>query len=185
MSGGANVPVAEQAGLPRTGEHGALSCGKALSFSKEARAELDRLLTRYPTKQAALLPTLWIAQEEWGWISREAVDYVATRLGLSSAFVWGVVTFYTMYNRAPVGKHLIQVCTSISCHLNGAEEVFHACRRKLGDLKPGQTSADGKFTVVEVECLAQCDKAPAVMVNGDDHERITLDKLDAFLAELK
>ena len=185
MSGGANTPVENLPGTPPVGEHGALSCGKELSFSATAEERFQKLLTRYPTKQAALLPTLWIAQGEWGWISREAVDYVASRLGLSSAFVWGVVTFYTMYNRAPVGKHLIQVCTSISCHLNGAEEVFHECRRKLGGLKPGETSADGKYTVVEVECLAQCDKAPAVMVNGDDHERITLDKLDAFLAELK
>lgn len=185
MSGGASTPVDILPGQPPVGEHGALSCGKELAFSAKAEERLQKLLTRYPTKQAALLPTLWIAQEEWGWISREAVDYVAARLGLTSAFVWGVVTFYTMYNRAPVGKHLIQVCTSISCHLNGAEEVFHECRKKLGGLKPGETSADGKFTVVEVECLAQCDKAPAVMVNGDDYERITLDKLDAFLAELK
>ena len=185
MSGAQQLPAADPAQNPRVGEHGALSCGRALSFSREAREDLERLLTRYPTKQAALLPTLWLAQREWGWISREAVDYVATLLDLSPAFVWGVVTFYTMYNRAPVGKHLIQVCTSISCHLNGAEEVFHECRRKLGGLKPGETSADGKFTVVEVECLAQCDKAPAVMVNGDDYERVSLDKLDAFLAELK
>ena len=185
MSGGPSTPVDILPGQPPVGEHGALSCGKELAFSAKAEERLQKLLTRYPTKQAALLPTLWIAQEEWGWISREAVDTVAARLGLTSAFVWGVVTFYTMYNRAPVGKHLIQVCTSISCHLNGAEEVFHECRKKLGGLKPGETSADGKFTVVEVECLAQCDKAPAVMVNGDDHERITLDKLDAFLAELK
>ena len=185
MSGGASTPVDILPGQPPVGEHGAPSGGKELAFSAKAEERLQRLLTRYPTKQAALLPTLWIAQEEWGWISREAVDYVAARLGLTSAFVWGVVTFYTMYNRAPVGKHLIQVCTSISCHLNGAEEVFHECRKKLGGLKPGETSADGKYTVVEVECLAQCDKAPAVMVNGDDHERITLDKLDAFLAELR
>jgi len=185
MSGGASTPVDILPGQPPVGEHGALSCGRELAFSAKAEERLQKLLTRYPTKQAALLPTLWIAQEEWGWISREAVDTVAARLGLTSAFVWGVVTFYTMYNRAPVGKHLIQVCTSISCHLNGAEEVFHECRKKLGGLKPGETSADGKYTVVEVECLAQCDKAPAVMVNGDDHERITLDKLDAFLAELK
>ncbi len=184
MSGGANVPVAEQAGLPRTGEHGALSCGKPLSFSKEARAELDRLLTRYPTKQAALLPALWLAQKEWGWISREAVDHVASALDLSPAFVWGVVTFYTMYNRAPVGKHLIQVCTSISCHLNGAEEVFHECKKRLGGLKTGETSKDGNYTVIEVECLAQCDKAPAVMVNDDDYAVITKDNLDEFLKGL-
>lgn len=185
MSGGASTPVETLPGQPPVGEHGALSCGKELSFSPAAEERFQRLLTRYPTKQAALLPTLWIAQGEWGWISREAVDYVAARLELAPAFVWGVVTFYTMYNRAPVGKHLIQVCTSISCHLNGAEEVFHACRKKLGGLAPGETSADGEFTVVEVECLAQCDKAPAVMVNDDDYERVTLENLDAFLSELK
>lgn len=184
MSGGANVPVAEQAGNPRAGEHGALSCGKALAFSKDARAELDRLLTRYPTKQAALLPALWLAQKEWGWISREAVDHVASLLDLSSAFVWGVVTFYTMYNRAPVGRHLIQVCTSISCHLNGAEEVFHECKKRLGGLRTGETSKDGRYTVIEVECLAQCDKAPAVMVNDDDYAVITKDNLDALLKGL-
>ena len=184
MSGGANIPAAEQAGQPRVGEHGAVSCGKALSFSKEARAEIDRLLTRYPTKQSALLPTLWLAQKEWGWISREAVDAVAATLGLAPAFVWGVVTFYTMYNRAPVGKHLIQVCTSISCHLTGAEEAFSECKKRLGGLRSGETSKDGKYTVIEVECLAQCDKAPAVMVNDDDYGVITKDKLDDFLKGL-
>jgi NADH-quinone oxidoreductase E subunit len=183
VSGGANTPVAELPGAPRTGEHGAVSCGRALSFSPEARAGIDRLLTRYPTKQAALLPVLWIAQQEWGWISREAVDAVAALLGLAPAFVWGVVTFYTMYNRAPVGRHLIQVCTSISCHLNGSEEVFAECKRKLG-LKAGETSKDGRYTVVEVECLAQCDKAPAVMVNDDDYAVVTKDGLDAFLKGL-
>ena len=99
--------------------------------------------------------------------------------------MWGVVTFYTMYNRAPVGKHLIQVCTSISCHLNGAERGLPGVPQALGDLKPGETTPDGKFTVVEVECLAQCDKAPAVMVNDDDYFVITVDKLDAFLERLK
>jgi len=184
VSGRQQLPVADPAQNPRVGERGALSCGRALSFSREAHDDLERLVARYPTKQAALLPTLWLAQREWGWISREAVDYVAKLLDLSPAFVWGVVTFYTMYNRAPVGKHLIQICTSISCHLNGASEVYTECRKRLGDLKPGETSADGKFTVVEVECLAQCDKAPAVMVNDDDHFAITKDKLDTFLKGL-
>ena len=127
---------------------------------------------------------LWLAQKEWGWISREAVDLVASHLGLASAFVWGVVSFYTMYNLAPVGKHLIQVCTSISCHLTGAEEVFHECKKRLGGLKTGETSADGKYTVIEVECLAQCDKAPAVMVNDDDYAVVTTEKLNAFLKGL-
>jgi len=87
MSGGAGVPAAQQAGNPRVGEHGALSCGRELTFSAESRKEVDRLLTRYPDKQSALLPVLWVAQKEWGWISREAVDHVASVLGLSPAFV--------------------------------------------------------------------------------------------------
>lgn len=185
MSGGANIPVSEQPGNPRVGEHGALSCGRALAFSPATRKLFDELLTRYPTKQAALLPTLWLAQQEWGWISREAVDHVASVLDLSPAFVWGVVTFYTMYNRVPVGKHLIQFCTSISCHLADAEGAYEECRKRLGGLKPGETSADGKFTVIQVECLAQCDKAPAVMVNDDDYAFVTTEKLDAFLGSLK
>ncbi len=184
MSGGANLPLAELPGNPRAGELGARSCGHPVSFSTATKAGFERLLTRYPTKQAALLPTLWLAQKEFGWISREAVDYVASLLGLSPAFVWGVVTFYTMYNRAPVGRHLIQFCTSISCHLSGAENVYAACRKKLGDLKPGQTTPDGRFTVVEVECLAQCDKAPAIMVNDDDHFYVTEEKLNELLGSL-
>jgi len=185
MSGGANKPIGDLPGNPHAGEHGARSCGHAVAFDAATKAEFDRVLARYPTKQAALLPTLWLAQREFGWISREGVDYVASLLELAPAFVWGVVTFYTMYNRAPVGEKLIQVCTSISCHLAGAEKVYAACRKKLGDLAPGETTPDGKFTVVEVECLAQCDKAPAVMVNGDDHFVITEDNLDEFLVRLR
>lgn len=184
MSGGANTPLGELPGNPRAGEHGARSCGHAVEFSAATMAAFNRLLTRYPTKQAALLPSLWLAQKEFGWISREAVDYVATLLSLSPAFVWGVVTFYTMFNRAPVGKHLIQFCTSISCHLNGAEGVYAACRRKLGNLKPGETTPDGKYTVVEVECLARCDKAPAVQVGEEDYFYVTPENLDDFLEGL-
>ena len=185
MSGGVSTPLGELPGNPRAGEHGAKSCGHTVVFSAQTKAELDRLLKRFPTKQAALLPTLWLAQKEFGWISREAVDYVASLLSLSPAFVWGVVTFYTMYNRAPVGKHLIQFCTSISCHLNGAEDVYAACRKKLGNLTPGETSPDGKYTVVEVECLAQCDKAPTVQVNEEDFFYVTKEKLDDFLKGLE
>ncbi len=185
MSGGVSTPLPGVPENPRAGEHGARSCGGPVAFSSTAKAELGRLLTRYPTKQAALLPTLWLAQKEFGWISREAVDYVASLLSLSPAFVWGVVTFYTMFHRAPVGKHHLQFCTSISCHLNGAEKVYAACRKKLGDLAPGGTTADGKITVTEVECLAQCDRAPAVQVNEEDFFYVTEEKLDDFLKGLK
>ena len=112
------------------------------------------------------------------------MDYVAAVLELAPAFVWGVVTFYTMYNRAPVGRHLIQVCTSISCHLNGSSEVYAECRKRLGDPKPGETTPDGKFTVVEVECIAGCDRAPSMMINDTYHEPMDEKKLDALLDKL-
>jgi len=140
-----------------------------MPFPPEVLERIDRILERYPTKQAALLPVLWVAQETWGWISREAAEEVARVLELPPAHVAGVLTFYTMYNLRPVGRHLVQICTSISCHLAGAGRLIAQCRERLGvDLE--ETTADGRFTVVEVECIAGCDKAPSIMVNDTYHE---------------
>jgi NADH-quinone oxidoreductase subunit E len=141
----------EEAGEPRT-------------FPPEAMARIGKILTRYPTKQAALLPVLWLAQETWGWISKEAAEEVGRILDLPASHVDGVLTFYTMYNLRPVGKHLLQVCTSISCHLAGAEGLIEQCHKRLG-IGPGETSKDGKFSLIEVECIAGCDRAPSIMVN--------------------
>jgi NADH-quinone oxidoreductase subunit E len=156
--------------------------GKPAEFPPEARARIDALLARYPTKQAALLPVLWVAQETWGWISKEAAEEVARILDLPPSHVDGVLTFYTMYNLAPVGKNLIQVCTSISCHLAGAERLLERCRARLGvDLE--ETTSDGKFTVVEVECIAGCDKAPSIMINDTYYEPVDEKKLDQLIDE--
>jgi NADH-quinone oxidoreductase subunit E len=157
--------------------------GGPAQFPPEARARIDKILTRYPTKQAALLPVLWVAQETWGWISKEAAEEVAKILGLSPAHVDGVLTFYTMYNLNPVGKNLLQFCTSISCHLAGAERLMERCRKRLG-VELEQTTPDGKFTVVEVECIAGCDRAPSMMVNDTYHEPMDEKKLDALLDQL-
>ena len=157
--------------------------GGPAEFPPEARARIEKILTRYPTKQAALLPVLWVAQETWGWISKEAAEEVAKILGLSPAHVDGVLTFYTMYNLRPVGKNLLQFCTSISCHLAGAERLMERCRKRLG-VELEQTTADGKFTVVEVECIAGCDRAPSMMVNDTYHEPMDEKKLDALLDKL-
>ncbi len=157
--------------------------GAPSSFTEAESREIDALLSRYPTKQAALLPVLWIVQERLGWIPREAVEIVADRLGLSPAFVDGVLTFYTMYNLEPIGKYDLQFCTSISCHLNGADELLEHCKRKLG-VDVGGTTPDGKFTITEVECIAGCDRAPSMQVNDRYHEPMTPEKLDALLAEL-
>jgi NADH-quinone oxidoreductase subunit E len=157
--------------------------GRPAEFPPEALARIEKILKRYPTRQAALLPILWVAQETWGWISKEAAEEVARIVEVSPAHVDGVLTFYTMYNLRPVGKNLLQVCTSISCHLAGAGRLLERCRKRLGvDLE--QTTPDGKFTVVEVECIAGCDKAPSMMVNDTYHEPMDERKLDALLDEL-
>jgi NADH-quinone oxidoreductase subunit E len=143
--------------------------GEPRVFPPEAMARIQRILSRYPTKQAALLPVLWVAQETWGWISRESAEEVARILELPASHVDGVLTFYTMYNLRPVGRHLLQICTSISCHLAGAEDLIEHCRARLG-IGPEETSNDGRFSLVEVECIAGCDKAPSIMVNDTYHE---------------
>jgi NADH-quinone oxidoreductase subunit E len=157
--------------------------GHPVEFPPEARERIDRILERYPTKQAALLPVLWVAQETWGWVSREAAEEVARVLELPPAHVAGVLTFYTMYNLRPVGRNLLQICTSISCHLAGAGDLVGVCRRRLGiDLE--ETTPDGRFTVVEVECIAGCDKAPSMMVNDTYHEPMDAARLGALIDRL-
>jgi len=147
-----------------------------------ARAELDELLTRYPTKMAALLPALWIVQRERGWVSDEAMSEVAHVLDLTAAYVKGVVTFYTMYHQHPVGKHFIQVCTTTPCHVCGAEDVVNAFLEKTGCKELGVTSPDGKYTVIEVECLGACGFATPVMINEEFIESVTPEKVPEILA---
>lgn len=163
--------------------YGVLPAGRPAEFPPEARERIDRILSRYPTKQAALLPILWVAQETWGWVSREAAEEVARIVEVPPAHVSGVLTFYTMYNLAPVGRHLLQFCTSISCHLAGAGQLLEHCRRRLG-IDMGQTTPDGKFTLTEVECIAGCDRAPSMMVNDAYHEPMDAARLDALLERL-
>jgi NADH-quinone oxidoreductase subunit E len=157
--------------------------GSPADFPPAARERIEKILSRYPTKQAALLPVLWVAQETFGWISREAAEEVARILELPAAHVSGVLTFYTMYNLEPVGRHLLQFCTSISCHLAGAERLVEHCRNRLG-IGLGETTPDGKFTMVEVECIAGCDRAPSMMVNDAYHEPMDPAKLDALIGNL-
>jgi NADH-quinone oxidoreductase E subunit len=142
-------------------------------FTGERRTRLEELLTRYPTKQAGLLPALWMAQDARGWISDAAMAEVAEVLELTPAYVKGVVTFYTMYHRHPVGKYFIQVCTTTPCNICGAEGVVDALLRATGCGELGATSDDGRYTVIEVECLGACGFATPVMVNDDFVEGVT------------
>jgi NADH-quinone oxidoreductase subunit E len=157
--------------------------GRPAEFPPEERARIEKILARYPNRQAALLPVLWVAQETWGWISKEAAEEVARILELPAAHVDGVLTFYTMFNLQPIGRHLLQFCTSISCHLAGADGLVERCGRRLG-IGLEETTPDGKFTMVEVECIAGCDRAPSMMVNDEYHEPMDATKLDRLLDEL-
>jgi NADH-quinone oxidoreductase E subunit len=167
------------------GAHGHAPYAPVFTAGAPARAELDDLLTRYPTKMAALLPALWIVQRERGWVSEEGMAEVAAALELTPAYVKGVVTFYTMYHQHPVGKHFVQVCTTSPCNVCGAEDVVKAFLDKTGCRELGATSPDGKYTVIEVECLGACGFATPVMVNEEFLESVTPDSVADVLARFQ
>ncbi|HUL44744.1 MAG TPA: NADH-quinone oxidoreductase subunit NuoE [Bacteroidota bacterium] len=153
-------------------------------LSEQNLRKLEDLRKKYPTEKALTLPVLWMIQEEHGWISPEAMKFVADLLHLPLRHIYGVVTFYTMFNSKPVGKYHLQVCTNVSCQLLGAEKlVDHVCWRLK--IKPGETTADSRFTVTEVECLGSCGTAPMMQVNDRYQENLTVEKVDKLLSELK
>lgn len=153
-------------------------------FSDAALAEYRELLTRYPTRQAALLPTLWIAQREFGYLSDATQDYVASLMELPPAHVRAVVSFYTMFHRKPVGRYLLDVCTNLSCRLRGADKIVDCIRRKL-NIDFNQTTPDGKFTLASVECLASCGTAPMLQLNQEAFfENLTEESTSNLIDEL-
>ena len=154
-----------------------------VAFSDAARAEFERLLTRYPDRKAVILPALHLAQKEFGYVSDEAIVYIAGLVGTSPAEIEGVASFYTMYNRQPVGKYHVQICRNISCSLLGAEHLIEHVAVKLG-VKPGGTTPDGKFTLSLAECLGSCGTAPMMQVNDDYYENLTEASIDAILDRL-
>ena len=161
-----------------------MSDGVEIKFSEAALAEYRELLTHYPTRQAALLPTLWIAQREFGWLSGETQLYVAKLMELPPAHVRAVVTFYTMFYQHPVGKWHLEVCTNLSCRLRGADQIVEAISEKLG-IKVGETTADQKFTLGRAECLASCGTAPMLQLNHDRYyENLTPDSTLKLIDEL-
>lgn len=153
-------------------------------FEGPYRTRLDKILSRYPNKQAALLPTLNLAQEIRGYISPETMAEIARELDLSPAYVRGVATFYTMYNKAPVGRYLVQVCTNVCCNLCGADDVMQAFLDAVGT-EPGETSEDGLFTVVEAECLGACGFPTVVQINERYFENVEADAVPAILERLR
>ncbi|TVP60913.1 MAG: NAD(P)H-dependent oxidoreductase subunit E [Gemmatimonadales bacterium] len=153
-------------------------------FEGEYGERLEKILSRYPDSRAALIPALNLAQEVRGHLSSETMREVAERLELSDAYVRGVATFYTMYNKAPVGRFLIQVCTNISCNLCGGDEVLAAFLEHAG-VEMGETTDDGLFTITEVECLAACGFPTAVQINSRYYENVTAEDVPALLDRLR
>jgi NADH-quinone oxidoreductase E subunit len=138
-----------------------------------------------PARRAMLLTALYIAQEQHGWLSPDAINRVADRLGLSPGQVYTTASFYTLFKLQPQGPHRIQVCEGLSCYLvGGAEPVIEYVSRRLG-IKPGETTRDGKFTLEVVECLASCGTAPALRVNDELYEHMTGEKIDELLERLR
>lgn len=156
-----------------------------LRFSERAVRELETLITHYPDRKSAMLPALWIAQREYGgYLTPEAIAEVAYRLGRSYAEVEGVATFYTMYNKTPVGKYMLEVCTNLSCMLCGGYRILEYLQQQLG-IQLGETTPDGMFTLTEVECLNNCGDAPVMQVGDIYCRRLTPEKIDALIEELR
>jgi NADH-quinone oxidoreductase E subunit len=153
-------------------------------FSAAALAEYQALLERYPTRRAALMPTLWLAQREFGWLSLPVMEYVAELMELPLAWVTSVASFYTMYWKEPKGRWHVQVCRNLSCALRGAEDILRALEARLG-IRDGQRTADGRFSLEEVECLASCGTAPCLQVNNEEyHESLDVPRALALIERL-
>jgi NADH-quinone oxidoreductase subunit E len=147
--------------------------GPPFAYSAENRARFDEIVQRYPPdrRRSAVLPALYLVQQQQGYVTANGIRHVAELLGITRADVEDVVSYYTMFYTRPVGKFVINVCRTLSCAINGAERVTEELCAKLS-LKPGETDPSGTFTIVEVECLGACDRAPVVMVNDAWHENL-------------
>ena len=152
-------------------------------LSERNLKRLDELRGRYQQAQALVLPALWMWQEEHGWISEEGMAYVAGLLQIPVHHVYGVVSFYTMFNRAPVGRHKIEVCTNVSCMLRNSDRILKHIESRL-NIKVGQTTPDNRFTLVEAECLGSCGTAPVAQIGDEYHENLDEAKIDRILQNL-
>jgi NADH-quinone oxidoreductase E subunit len=152
-------------------------------ISEQAKQRMRDLAGRYPVARSAVMPSLYIAQQEEGYITQEGLRAVAEAIGMTVADVESIATFYTMYLQQPPGKKVIKVCNSIACYLRGCDALVEHLEQRLG-IKRGETTPDGNYTLETVECLASCSSAPALQVNGQFVENVTLEAADALLDKL-
>lgn len=153
-------------------------------FSEAAKKELQEIRLRYPNARAALLPALYVAQREYGWLSPDAYEAVSDLLGVPQAIARGVGSFYAMYKHKPAGRNIIQLCTNVSCMILGAERLVDFLKNKYG-LEPGGTTMDERFSLVIMECIGACGTAPAMLVNDDFYENLTEKYIEEILQRYK
>ena len=153
-------------------------------LANERVEKIKSEMQRYETKQSAIIPALYQVQEQYGWVSKEALDFLADLMEIPVAEIREVFTFYTMFNQKPTGKFHLQVCTNISCSMSGGRELTDYICKKL-NVKPGDTTADGKFSVSKVECLGSCDTAPVMQNNFEYHENLNEAKIDQIIESLQ
>ncbi len=152
----------------------------ATQFNEKALKEFKSFETLFDNPKSMLIPTLYLAQREFGYLSQEVIEYVSNLLKLSPAKVMEVASFYTMLHKKPVGKYEIQICTNISCALTKSRDLFNHVKHKL-NVNDGETTSDKKFTLTRVECLGACDKGPAIRINDTYHYNVTNEKIDQLL----
>lgn len=152
-------------------------------FTEENLAKIEGILKKYPTKKAAVMAVLYVAQEQNGWISGEVMKEVALLLKITTEDVLGVVTFYTMYHQKPAGKYHLQVCTNVSCMLRGAYKLYDHIKEKL-NIDNGGITGDSVFSLEEVECMGSCGTAPMIAVNEDYYENLNIEKVDQIIGSL-
>jgi NADH-quinone oxidoreductase subunit E len=153
-------------------------------FSPDNLQTAHEIVARYPVKKSATIPLLHLAQEQDGYVTDDAMEHIAELVGTTPAQVLGTCSFYEMFKREPVGTYLVNVCTNISCQIMGGEELLHHAEHKLG-VKAGGTTADGTFTLEDVECIAACTEAPCLQVNYRYRHRITLEEFDQLIDDLR
>jgi NADH-quinone oxidoreductase E subunit len=153
-------------------------------LSESTRQQIQELILKYPQKRSALIPSLHLVQKELGYVSQDAMTEIARIFEISPNAVHEVASFYTMFHRKPVGRYVLQVCTNISCQLCNSDGIMDHLVKKLG-IRPGETSPDNKYTLMEVECLGSCGTSPVVQINEDYYEDLTPAKLDTILDSLK
>lgn len=154
------------------------------NYTPENEVKFQEYVSRYPKIDSCMLPALWLVQEQENWVSPEAMVYVAEKLGKTPIQVYEVATFYTMFNLKPIGTYHIELCKTLSCRLCGSEKIKNYIKDTIG-IEAGQTSEDGLFHLSEVECMGACGGAPMFALNGQYHEKLTIQKVDELIKECK